>query len=118
MRAGSIAVSAMTDRHQNRIEFIFDERGRPTAVEHSAGYRIDVQCDGARLLGYRLTAGLDGLPVDQQLCTFDYHQGNLAASTNAEGATTYFGYDDAARMTWWRDSLGMEYWNAYDDLGR
>ncbi|MDH3022566.1 putative T7SS-secreted protein [Gordonia alkanivorans] len=118
VRAGSIAVSAMTDRHQNRIEFIFDERGRPTAVEHSAGYRIDVQCDGARLLGYRLTAGLDGLPVDQQLCTFDYHQGNLAASTNAEGATTYFGYDDAARMTWWRDSLGMEYWNAYDDLGR
>ncbi|WP_244278091.1 putative T7SS-secreted protein [Gordonia westfalica] len=118
VRAGSIAVSAMTDRHQNRIEFIFDERGRPTAVEHSAGYRIDVQCDGARILGYRLTAGLDGLPVDQQLCTFDYHHGNLAASTNAVGGTTYFGYDDAARMTWWRDSLGMEYWNAYDDLGR
>ncbi|MCK8616112.1 putative T7SS-secreted protein [Gordonia sp. C13] len=118
VRAGSIAVSAMTDRHQNRIEFIFDERGRPTAVEHSAGYRIDVQCDGARILGYRLTAGLDGLPVDQQLCTFDYHEGNLAASTNAVGGTTYFGYDDAARMTWWRDSLDMEYWNAYDDLGR
>lgn len=64
----------MTDRHHNRIEFIFDDRGRPTAVEHSAGYRIKVRCDGARILGYRLTAGLDGIPVDQQLCTFDYHQ--------------------------------------------
>ncbi|MCZ0913064.1 MULTISPECIES: RHS repeat-associated core domain-containing protein [Gordonia] len=118
VRAGDIAVSAMTDRHHNRIEFVFDERGRPSAVEHSAGYRIEVQCDGARILGYRLTAGVDGVPVDQQLCTFDYHQGNLAAVTNAVGGTTYFGYDDAARMTWWRDSLGMEYWNRYDDLGR
>ncbi|MGV6991267.1 RHS repeat-associated core domain-containing protein [Gordonia amicalis] len=118
LRAGDIAVSAMTDRHHNRIEFAFDERGRPSAVAHSAGYRIEVQCDGARILGYRLTAGLDGIPVDQQLCTFDYHQGDLAAVTNAVGGTTYFGYDDAGRMTWWRDSLGMEYWNAFDDLGR
>ncbi|WP_245548542.1 putative T7SS-secreted protein [Gordonia namibiensis] len=118
VRAGDIAVSAMTDRHHNRIEFIFDQRGRPKTVEHSAGYRVEVQCDGARILGYRLTAGLGGVAVDQQLCTFDYHQGNLAVSTNAVGATTYFAHDDAARMTWWRDSLGMEYWNRYDDLGR
>nr|WP_064570226.1 RHS repeat-associated core domain-containing protein [Gordonia sp. LAM0048] len=116
--AGSIAVSAMTDRHHNRIRFVFDEHGRPSAVEHSAGYRIDVQCDGARILGYRLAAGVDGVPVDQQLCTFTYHRGHLAASSNAVGATTHFGYDDAGRMTWWRDSIGMEYWNRYDDLGR
>ncbi|WP_249358713.1 putative T7SS-secreted protein [Gordonia sp. ALPHA1B1] len=116
--AGSIAVSAMTDRHHNRIRFVFDENGRPSAVEHSAGYRIDVQCDGARILGYRLVAGVDGVSVNQQLCTFTYHRGHLAASTNAVGATTYFGYDDAGRMTWWRDSIGMEYWNRYDDLGR
>ncbi|MFT4397311.1 putative T7SS-secreted protein [Gordonia lacunae] len=116
--AGSIAVSAMTDRHHNRIRFVFDEHGRPSTVEHSAGYRIDVQCDGARILGYRLVAGVDGAPVDQQLCTFTYHRGHLAASTNAVDATTRFGYDDAGRMTWWRDSIGMEYWNRYDDLGR
>ncbi|EON32869.1 Rhs family protein [Gordonia terrae C-6] len=116
--AGSIAVSAMTDRHHNRIRFVFDEHGKPSAVEHSAGYRIEVQCDGARILGYRLVAGVDGVPVDQQLCTFVYHRGHLAASTNAVGATTCFGYDNAGRMTWWRDSIGMEYWNRYDDLGR
>ncbi|WP_354563125.1 MULTISPECIES: putative T7SS-secreted protein [Gordonia] len=116
--AGSIAVSAMTDRHHNRIRFVFDEHGRPSAVEHSAGYRVDVQCDGARILGYRLVAGVDGVPVDHQLCTFTYHRGHLAASTNAVGATTHFGYDAAGRMTWWRDSIGMEYWNRYDDLGR
>ncbi len=115
---GSIAVSAVTDRHRNRIRFVFDDQGRPSAVEHSAGYRIDVQCDGARILGYRLTNGIDGTPVDQQLCTFTYHRGHLASSTNAIGATTQFGYDDAGRMTWWRDSIGMEYWNRYDDLGR
>ncbi|WP_439028796.1 putative T7SS-secreted protein [Gordonia terrae] len=116
--AGSIAVSAMTDRHHNRIRFVFDEKGRPAAVEHSAGYRVDVQCDGARILGYRLTAGVDGVRVDQQLCTFAYHRGHLAVSTNAVGATTRFEYDDAGRMTWWRDSIGMEYRNRYDDLGR
>ncbi|MGW6035051.1 putative T7SS-secreted protein [Gordonia terrae] len=116
--AGSIAVTAMTDRHHNRIRFVFDEHGRPSAVEHSAGYRVDVQCDGARILGYRLVSGVDGVPVDQQLRTFTYHRGHLAASTNAVGATTHFGYDDAGRMTWWRDSIGMEYWNRYDDLGR
>ncbi|WP_431840566.1 putative T7SS-secreted protein [Gordonia hongkongensis] len=116
--AGSIAVSAMTDRHHNRIRFVFDENGRPSAVEHSAGYRIDVQCDGARILGYRLVAGVDGVPADQQLCTFTYHRGHLAASANAVGATTRFGYDEAGRMIWWRDSIGMEYWNRYDDLGR
>ncbi|MDT0223047.1 putative T7SS-secreted protein [Gordonia sp. AC31] len=116
--AGSIAVSAMTDRHHNRIRFVFDEHGRPSAVEHSAGYRIEVQCDSARILGYRLVAGVNGVPANQQLCTFTYHRGHLAASTNAVGATTRFGYDDAGRMTWWRDSIGMEYWNRYDDLGR
>ncbi|WP_244176178.1 RHS repeat-associated core domain-containing protein [Gordonia lacunae] len=116
--AGSIAVSAMTDRHHNRIRFVFDEHGRPSAVEHSAGYRIDVQCDGSRILSYRLVAGVGGVPVDQQLCTFTYHRGDLAASTNAVGATTCFGYDAVGRMTWWRDSIGMEYWNRYDDLGR
>ena len=116
--AGSIAVTAMTDRHHNRIRFVFDEHGRPSAVEHSAGYRVDVQCDGARILGYRLVSGVDGVLVDQQLCTFTYHRGHLAASTNGVGATTHFGYDDAGRMTWWRDSIGMEYWNRYDDLGR
>ena len=118
IEAGSIAVSAMADRHHNRIRFVFDGHGRPTAVEHSAGYRIDVQCDGSRILGYRLVAGVGGVPVDQQLCTFTYHRGHLAASTNAVGATTRFGYDDAGRMTWWRDSIGVEYWNRYDDLGR
>ncbi|MEY1675453.1 putative T7SS-secreted protein [Gordonia sp. ABKF26] len=116
--AGSIAVTAMTDRHHNRIRYVFDEYGRPSAVEHSAGYRVDVQCDGARILGYRLVSGVDGVPVDQQVCTFTYHRGHLAASTNGVGATTHFGYDDAGRMTWWRDSIGMEYWNRYDDLGR
>lgn len=116
--AGSIALSAITDRHRNRILFGYDANGWPTTVEHSAGYRVAVECDGARILGYRVIAGIDGQPADHRVCTFHYHRGHLAATTNAGGATTLFEYDDAGRMTSWTDSLGMQYWNRYDDLGR
>lgn len=118
VRGGTIMISAIMDRHLNRILFSWNENGRPVGVEHSAGYRVEVTADGARILGYRLVAGLDGAPVDQHLRTFSYHDGHLAAVRNAVGATTFFRHDDAGRMVSWRDSLGQEYWNRYDDLGR
>ena len=115
---GAIVISAIMDRHLNRIVFSYDENGWPVAVEHSAGYRVEVATDGARILGYRLVAGVGGVPVDEQLRTFAYHDGHLAEVGNAVGASTYFHHDDDGRMVWWMDSLGQEYWNSYDDTGR
>ncbi|QDQ89473.1 hypothetical protein FND50_00885 [Rhodococcus sp. WB9] len=37
---GNIAISAITDRHRNRILFRYDTSGTPVEVSHSGGYRV------------------------------------------------------------------------------
>jgi RHS repeat-associated protein len=110
MAAGVLSLSAITDRNRNRIDFVYNEIGVPLRIEHSGGTTVDVECRGGRVRGY----SVNGVLVRR----FGYDDGNLAAVTNAVGATTEFGYDDARRMVSWTDSGGGHYTNTYDTQGR
>ncbi|MGW0178116.1 putative T7SS-secreted protein [Nocardia sp. NPDC003345] len=115
---GNYAVSALTDRHHNRIRFHYDARGVPVEVSHSGGYRIRVDTGGDRITGLSLVTGAPDAPVAIPLRIFGYDAGDLAVFTNASGATTRYTYDAAHRMTSWTDSNGNRMVNTYDDSGR
>jgi len=108
--AGVIAASTITDRNENRIDFIYNEIGVPVRIEHSGGYTVDVTCGGGRIRGYTVAG--------RRIRRFDYTQGDLTSVENGVGAVTRFSYDDAHRMVSWTDSIGGQYNNTYDPDGR
>ncbi|MGW6421345.1 putative T7SS-secreted protein [Nocardia sp. NPDC055053] len=118
-RYGNYAISAITDRHHNRIRFHYDSDGVPVEVTHSGGYRVRVDTDRARITGLSLISddpdlGEFATPVME----FHYAGANLVAVTDAVGATTRYTYDDEHRMTSWTDSNGNRMVNTYDESGR
>ncbi|ASF07181.1 hypothetical protein NBRGN_080_00320 [Nocardia brasiliensis NBRC 14402] len=118
-RFGNYAISAITDRHRNRIRFHYDADGVPVEVTHSGGYRVRIDSDGARITGLSLLSddpelGESAAPVLE----FAYAGTDLAAVTDADGATTRYSYDAEHRMTSWTDSNGNQMVNTYDESGR
>ncbi|MGI5221787.1 putative T7SS-secreted protein [Nocardia sp. CA-290969] len=115
IRLGNYAVSAITDRHHNRIRFHYDRDGAPVEVTHSGGYRIRVSTAHGRITGLALVTG-DGTTTP--LRTFTYDGGNLVAVTDAAGTAIRYTYDAENRMTSWTDSNGNRMVNTYDAAGR
>jgi YD repeat-containing protein len=109
--SGVLFISAITDPHRNRILFSYNDSGVPSSIEHSGGYRIEVECDGHRIRGYVHNASV-------VLRRFDYTDEDLTSVTDAAGATTRFGYDDAHRIVTRTDSNGAQDANTYDAAGR
>ncbi|GAB2660720.1 hypothetical protein GCM10027169_24370 [Gordonia jinhuaensis] len=115
---GAFSISAVTDRYNNRILFGYTDMGVPSSVEHSGGYRILVDTADSRIIRYRaVILTPDGVDA-HVLREFAYADGNLAAVTNSDGATTTFTYDGSHRIVEWLDSVGQRYANVYDDMGR
>ncbi|WP_277396042.1 DUF6531 domain-containing protein [Mycobacterium camsae] len=112
LAVGVLSISAITDRHDNRILFHYSDNGIPVAVTHSGGYRVDVLSDGARITGYEL--GGQGIALRR----FGHDGGDLVSVTDGCGATTSFAYDGDHRMVAWTDSVGARYDNVYDADGR
>ncbi|MHA3023874.1 putative T7SS-secreted protein [Mycobacterium sp. BMJ-28] len=111
---GVIFISAITDAHNNRILFTYNDSGAPSGVVHSGGYRIGVDCAGSRIRGYTLATDTESTVLRR----FGYTRGDLTAVTDAAGATTSFEYDDQHRMLAWTDSSGAHYANTFDEQGR
>ncbi|WP_306357620.1 MULTISPECIES: putative T7SS-secreted protein [unclassified Nocardia] len=141
-RLGVYAISAITDRHRNRIRFHYNTGGAPTAITHSGGYHVEITTDpaigritafavlGTSHIGRILSGGSgfddtrdkgtadNGHPAHVVVRRFAYVAGNLAAATNGVGATTRYTYDDGDRMLSWTDSRGTTMVNTYDSAGR
>ncbi|MBF6134926.1 hypothetical protein IU501_18180 [Nocardia otitidiscaviarum] len=119
---GVYPISAITDRHLNRIRFHYAPDGVPTTITHSGGYHIEIATDPAlgRVTGLTVvdTTSPDGPESRTAVRRFDYAAGNLAAVTNGSGATTRYTYDDRDRMLSWTDSRGTTMVNTYDSAGR
>ncbi|WP_306356196.1 MULTISPECIES: DUF6531 domain-containing protein [unclassified Nocardia] len=119
---GVYPISAITDRHHNRVRFHYAPDGTPTAITHTGGYHIEVATDSAlgRVTGLTVvdTTSPDGPESRTAVRRFDYAAGNLAAVTNGSGATTRYTYDDRDRMLSWTDSRGTTMVNTYDSAGR
>ncbi|WP_143765196.1 DUF6531 domain-containing protein [Catenulispora acidiphila] len=111
---------ALTDRNGNRIDFVRDAQGTPTAVEHSGGYRVAVDTaatdGGLRVTGIRL---LDGSQDGVIVRAFQYDRpGRLTGVVDSSGEPFRYEHDTADRITAWVDRLGYRYVYEYGEDGR
>ncbi|MFJ9370950.1 putative T7SS-secreted protein [Nocardia sp. NPDC101769] len=118
-RLGNLAVSAITDRHHNRVRFHYDGDGVPVEVSHSGGYRIVIDSAAGRITGLTVIGSEStGAETRTRVREFTYDAGNLVGVANALGATTRYIYDEHARMVSWTDSNSNSMVNTYDEVGR
>ncbi|NLU81349.1 putative T7SS-secreted protein [Rhodococcus sp. HNM0569] len=113
---GNLSISALTDRHRNRIRFYYGPDGAPTEVVHSGGYRVLLEARGGRIAAVSVVDSDGESPVVVR--RFEYDGGQLTAVTNGIGGTTRYTYDSDGRMLSWRDSNGNRMINTYDGDGR
>ncbi|MEU9488715.1 putative T7SS-secreted protein [Streptomyces decoyicus] len=108
----------ISDRRGNHHTFDYTEDGTPTAITHSAGYRLLLTTDEGRITALHLAgAAPDG--TDQLLMTYGYDDaGNLITTTNSSGLPLRFTYDDRGRITSWTDTNNSSYTYVYDDDDR
>ncbi|MFG2284554.1 putative T7SS-secreted protein [Streptomyces sp. NPDC048595] len=108
----------ISDRHGNHHTFDYTEDGTPTAITHSAGYRLLLTTSEGRITALHLAGGApDG--GDQLLRTYGYDDlGNLTTVTNSSGLPLRFTYDEAGRITSWTDTNHSSYHYVYDDQDR
>ncbi|HEY1574645.1 MAG TPA: DUF6531 domain-containing protein [Pseudonocardiaceae bacterium] len=108
-------ITALTDRNGTRITFVRDPAGRPRAVAHSGGYRVDVDTVDTDA-GFRITALRLG---GSTLADYRYDElGRLTTVVNGTGLPYRYEYDDADRITAWVDREGYRYTYAYRADGR
>ncbi|MCX5450971.1 putative T7SS-secreted protein [Streptomyces libani] len=108
----------ISDRRGNHHTFDYTEDGTPTAITHSAGYRLLLTTEEGRITALHLAgAAPDG--SDQLLMTYGYDTaGNLITTTNSSGLPLRFTYDDHGRITSWTDTNDTSYSYTYDDQDR
>ncbi|MGP8300666.1 putative T7SS-secreted protein [Streptomyces inhibens] len=108
----------ISDRRGNHHTFDYTEAGTPTAITHSAGYRLLLTTDQGRITALHLAgAAPDG--TDQLLVTYGYDElGNLTTVTNSSGLPLRFTYDEAGRITSWTDTNNSSYHYVYDEADR
>ncbi|MFD3379728.1 MULTISPECIES: RHS repeat-associated core domain-containing protein [unclassified Streptomyces] len=111
----TLPVTAISDRHGNRVEFDYDDAGTPLGMRHSGGYHVAVEADGGRVTGLRLLR-TDGDPT--RLVTYGYDAGRLSEVYNSTGLPYRFTYDHEDRITSWTDRTGDWYRYVYDDSDR
>lgn len=113
-RLGNYAISAITDRHRNRIRFRYDTTGTPVAVVHSGGYHVIVDSADGRVTGLSVRDRGVAVPVRG----FAYTAGILTTIVDAAGAAVKLTYDELRRMVSRTDSRGNRLVNTYDESGR
>ncbi|MFD1811764.1 putative T7SS-secreted protein [Rhodococcus gannanensis] len=111
---GNMSISAITDRHRNRIVFHHDSNGAPREIVHSGGYRVLVTAAEGRVTSLSVVDGDEAVQVRR----FGYTHGDLTSVTTGEGGVTRFEYDTDGRMLAWVDDNGTRMDNTYDADGR
>ncbi|MGW0177286.1 putative T7SS-secreted protein [Rhodococcus sp. NPDC003322] len=111
---GNLAISAITDRHRNRILFRYDADGAPREISHSGGYRVLVSAVAGRVTSLSVVDRDETVRVRR----FGYTGGNLTSVTTGEGGVTRYEYDADGRMLAWVDDNGTRMDNTYDEDGR
>lgn len=114
---GNYAISALTDRHRNRIRFHYDADGNPIEITHSGGYRVRITTSHGRVTALAVVD-----PSSPHSATvireFNYRTGELTTVASGEGGATHYAYDDQHRMLSWTDSNDNYLVNTYDERGR
>jgi RHS repeat-associated protein len=114
---GELPLVSVSDRTGHVVAFHYGASGEPTAVTHSAGYRVAVTTEGGRVTGLALASdGSGAIPLMRY--EYDSGSGELAGVVNSSGQPLRFSYDPAGRMTGWTDRAGHSYRYVYDERGR
>ncbi|MEC3977539.1 RHS repeat-associated core domain-containing protein [Amycolatopsis sp. H20-H5] len=113
-RAGqsTLPLRAVVDGAGNRIEVQYRD-GVPVAIEHSGGYRVEIDSADGLITALRVP----GSPV--ALCEYRYDAaGRLAEVIDPAGTPQRFRYDADGRIVRWEDVNGRWYSYGYDAEGR
>ncbi len=111
-------ISWIGNRAGHRLLFVDADDGRPSGLLHSGGYRVRIDTsDDGRVRGlYLLGVAEDGGEIE--LVRYGYTDGHLTEVFNSSGLPVRFTYDEAGRMTSWRDRNDVTYRYDYDAEGR
>ncbi|MEH0834673.1 PAAR domain-containing protein, partial [Pectobacterium cacticida] len=110
-----LLLSAITDNHQNRIDFLRDPKGYLRKIQHSDGIELLLVWRGEFL---RQVQRIDG---GQKTILAEYRQDEGARLVEADAAQGYrlsYDYDKHQRLTRWHDNDKTWARYEYDALGR
>ncbi|MFG3082957.1 RHS repeat-associated core domain-containing protein [Streptomyces parvulus] len=114
----TLALSAITDRNDNRVEIARSADGAPTDVRHSAGYHVEVETTDGLVRTLRLRHGAhtdDATTIVRYSYSVDRH---LTQIINSSGLPLQLDYDDRARVVSWTDRNASWYRFVYDGEDR
>ncbi|WP_275374552.1 RHS repeat-associated core domain-containing protein [Xenorhabdus bovienii] len=116
---GTQKLSAITDRRQNRIAFIYDKHARLIEVIRNDGLRLSLHYLNGQLHTLELHETRDGQPIQQRLLTCQYDtQGYLNECDAFQHNHLWHEYDTQGRMTRWHDTDQTDLTISYDERGR
>jgi RHS repeat-associated protein len=112
-------ITAVTDRDGHRIDYRYDATGLPVGVEHSGGYRVEVEtldgAEGPRIGALFVTEAGGRVAV----ASYQYDElGRLTGIVNSSGRPYRYDYDEADRIVSWTDRNGYSYRYVYGPDGR
>ncbi|WP_099139125.1 DUF6531 domain-containing protein, partial [Xenorhabdus szentirmaii] len=112
-------LSAITDRRQNRIDFIYDKQSQLTAVTRNDGLRLSLHYLDGRLHTITMQENREGQPAEQCLLTCQYDsQGYLKECDAFQHNHLWHEYDVQGRMIRWHDTDQTDLTITYDERGR
>ncbi|WP_323860155.1 RHS repeat-associated core domain-containing protein [Xenorhabdus szentirmaii] len=112
-------LSAITDRRQNRIDFIYDKQSQLTAVTRNDGLRLSLHYLDGRLHTINMQESREGQPTGQRLLTCQYDsQGYLNECDAFQHNHLWHEYDVQGRMIRWHDTDQTDLTITYDERGR
>ncbi|WP_194906691.1 putative adhesin [Catenulispora rubra] len=116
------SLTAVTDRHGNRVDVDRDAAGVPTAVRHSGGYHVRVETEatgsGPRIKAlWMVTEAATG--AAELVAGYRYdEQGRLAAVLDPAGVPYRYEHDENDHIRAWINRSGYRYEYEYDEAGR
>ncbi len=108
----TLPLRAVVDGTRNRIVLRYRD-GVPVAIEHSGGYRVEIDSADGLVTAVRAA----GSPVPLAEYTYDSAR-RLVQVVDAVGTPQKFTYDADGRLTRWEDVNGRWYRYGYDSRGR
>ncbi|CBJ80438.1 Complete genome; segment 11/17 [Xenorhabdus bovienii SS-2004] len=119
MSGNTRKLSAITDRRQNRIDFIYDKQSQLTAVTRNDGLRLSLHYLDGRLNTITMQENREGQPAEQCLLTCQYDsQGYLNECDAFQHNHLWHEYDVQGRMIRWHDTDQTDLTITYDERGR
>ncbi|MGK9230698.1 RHS domain-containing protein [Inquilinus limosus] len=118
---GPSPITAIGDRHGNRIDFERESKGHLRTVRHTDGHELSVETDEAgRILAVDMLSdptGQDGPPLPLVRYGYD-ERGHLESVDSLSGGIFRYRTDDEGRVIRWADSLKTWSEIDYDESGR